>query len=41
MVDCGESGKMIKISGEMDKSNNYKRFSSDISFFIQMERKIL
>ena len=27
--------KMIKISGEVDKSNAYPRFSSNISFFIQ------
>ena len=26
MVDCGESDKMIKISGKMDKSNTYKAF---------------
>ena len=26
---------MIKISGKVDKSKNYNRFSSDISFFIQ------
>ena len=24
MIDCGESNKMVKISGKMDKSNNYK-----------------
>ena len=35
MVDFGESDNMIKISGKMDKSDNYKGFSSDISFFIQ------
>ena len=33
MVDFGESDKMIKISGKMDKSDTYKGFSSDISFF--------
>ena len=33
MVDFRESDKMIKISGKMDKSNTYNRFSSDISFF--------
>ena len=36
MVDCGESDKMIKISGKMDKLDPYKGDSSvDISFFIQ------
>ena len=34
MVHEGESDKM-KISGKMDKSDTYKGFSSDISFFIQ------
>ena len=24
MIDCGESDKMMKISGKMDKSNTYK-----------------
>ena len=33
MVDCGESDKMIKKSGKMDKSDTYKGFSSTISFF--------
>ena len=28
MVDCGESGKMIKISLKMDKSDTYKRFKN-------------
>ena len=38
MVDLVESGKMIKISGKMDKSDTYKEFSSsDISFFILSE----
>ena len=32
-VDSGESDKMIKISGEVDKSDTYNGFS-DISFFI-------
>ena len=27
MVDCGESDKMIKMSGKMDKSDTYKGFS--------------
>ena len=27
---------MIKISGKMDKSNTYKGFGSNISFFIQV-----
>ena len=35
MVDFGETDKMIKISGKMDKSDSYKEFSIDISFFIQ------
>ena len=33
MIDFGESDKMIKISGKVDKSNTYKGFSGDISFF--------
>ena len=35
MVEFGESGKMIRISEKMDKSDTYKEFNSDISFFIQ------
>ena len=35
MVAFGESNKTIKISGKMDKSKTYNKFSSDISFFIQ------
>ena len=35
MVDCGLSDKMIKINGKIDKSDIYKGFSNDISFFIQ------
>ena len=34
MVDFGESDKMIKISGQVDKSNTYNGFSDNISFFI-------
>ena len=34
MIDFAESDKMIKISGKVDKSNSYNRFSGDISFFI-------
>ena len=34
MVDCGESDKMVKISGKMDKSDTYKGLISDISYFI-------
>ena len=35
MIDCDESGKMVKISGKMDRSGTYKGFSCrDISFFI-------
>ena len=33
MVDFGISNKMIKISGKVDKSDIYNRFSN-ISFFI-------
>ena len=33
MIDFGESNMMIKISGKIDKSDNYKEFS--ISFSIQ------
>ena len=35
MVDFSESDKMNEISGKVDKSNTYNRFSSNISFFIQ------
>ena len=35
MVDFGESNKIIKISGKMDKSNTYNSFRSYISFVIQ------
>ena len=27
MVDCGESDKMIKISGKIDKSDTFNRFN--------------
>ena len=37
MVDCGESDKMMKISGKVGKLDTYKRFCSNISFFIQVE----
>ena len=33
MVDFNESNK-IKWNGKMEKSDTYKEFSSDISFFI-------
>ena len=33
MVDCGESDKMMKISGKLDKTDTYKGFISSISFF--------
>ena len=33
MVDFGESDKMMKISGKMNKSNTYNGFSGNISFF--------
>ena len=31
----GESDKLIKISGKVEKSNTYNGFTGDISFFIQ------
>ena len=31
MVDFGESNKMMKISGKLDKSDTYKGFESNIS----------
>ena len=34
MVDFGESDQMIKVSGKMEKSDTYKKFSRDISSFI-------
>ena len=34
MVNFGESDKMRKISGKVDKSNTYNGFSGNISFFI-------
>ena len=34
MVDFGESDKMIKIRGKVDKSNTYNGFNGNISFFI-------
>ena len=34
MVDFDESDKMVKISGNVDRSNIYNWFSSNISFFI-------
>ena len=33
MVECGESDKIIKISGKMDKSDTYKGFSSHSKHF--------
>ena len=35
MIDFGESDKMAKISEKIDKSDAYKGFYRDISFFIQ------
>ena len=36
MVDLGESDKLMKVvNGKIEKSDTYKEFSSDISFFIQ------
>ena len=35
VVDFGESDKMIKINGKVDKSNIYNGFSSKNSFFIR------
>ena len=34
IVECGESDKMIKTSGKMDKSDIYKGFSSTIYIYI-------
>ena len=34
MVDFGESSKMIKICGKVEKSNTYNGFNGNISFFI-------
>ena len=34
MVDLGESNKMIKISGKVNKSNAYNGFNGNILFFI-------
>ena len=39
MVDFGESDKMIRINGKVDKSNTYNWFNGTISFFIN--RRIL
>ena len=36
MVDFGESDKMIKMNGEVDKSNIYNGFFN-ISFFLEIE----
>ena len=33
IVDFGESDKMIKISGRVDKSSTYNGFCGNISFF--------
>ena len=41
MVDFGESGKMIKISGKVDKSNTYNGFRCYILFFILEPEEIL
>ena len=35
MVGFGESNKMIKISGKVDKSNTYNGFTGIISFFME------
>ena len=35
MIDFGKSDKMIKLSGNVDKSNPYNGFSSYILLFIQ------
>ena len=34
MVDFGESDKMLKISGKVEKLNTFNGFSGNISFFI-------
>ena len=41
MVDFGESEKMIKITGKVDKSNTYNGFTGNISWFPKRENKIL
>ena len=41
MVDFGESEKMIKIRGKMNKSDIYKGFNSNISYFIQESEETL
>ena len=35
IVDFGESDKMTKISGNVDKSNTYSRFTGNILLFIK------
>ena len=34
MIDFGKSDKIIRVSGKVDKSNIYNKFSGYISFFI-------
>ena len=42
MVDFGESGKMINISGKVDKSNTFNRFTGFVlylkNFFRQLNK---
>ena len=40
MVDFGESDKMMKISGKVNKLNTYNEFSCDISFFTQGKTEV-
>ena len=39
MVDFRESDKMIKINGEVDKSNTYNWLGGNILYFIQNLKK--
>ena len=40
IIDFGESDKIIKICGKMDKSNTYNGFSGNISFFINKRNSL-
>ena len=37
MVDFGESDKMVKISGKVNKSNAYNGFAGNISLFFRQK----
>ena len=41
MVDFGESDKIIKMIGKVDKSNTYNEFTGNILFFIHRNEVIL